>query len=172
MLPGMDGLSILTQVRKKKYHTPILLLTAKDSMPDVVRGLDSGADDYLTKPFQLEVLLARVRALSRRRTTTTSNDLCAAGLTLDRNQRIVRRDKKLISLTKKEFILLELLMRKVEHVVTRDQIIEAGWGHDAEVSDNNIDYYISSLRSKVDEGNGHSVIRTVRSLGYTLADSQ
>ena len=169
MLPGMDGLAVLAQVRSRHCDMPILLLTARDSMPDVVRGLDLGADDYLTKPFQLEVLLARVRAIGRRGQLVAAADLTVGDLVLDRNQRQARRGEQAIALTKKEFVLLELLMRRAGQVVLRDQLIEAGWGHDADVSNNSIDYYISSLRAKVDIGEGESIIRTVRSLGYSLA---
>jgi DNA-binding response OmpR family regulator len=138
-------------------------------MPDMVRGLDLGADDYLTKPFQLEVLLARVRAVSRRGHGASSNDLAVGDLVLDRGQRMVRRAQRAIALTKKEFTLLELLMRRANQVVTRDQLIEAGWGYDADVRDNTIDFYISSLRSKIDAKGEPSMIRTMRSLGYAVA---
>ena len=169
MLPGMDGFSILKRARTTKCDVPILMLTAKDSMPDVVRGLDLGADDYLTKPFQLEVLLARVRAVSRRGHGASSNDLAVGDLVLDRGQRMARRAQRAIALTKKEFTLLELLMRRANQVVTRDQLIEAGWGYDADVRDNTIDFYISSLRSKIDAKGEPSMIRTMRSLGYAVA---
>lgn len=169
MLPGADGLTVLSQVRAHRCDVPILLLTARDSMPEVVRGLDLGADDYLTKPFQLEVLLARVRAIGRRGQLVSAIDLAVGDLVLDRNQRQVRRGEQSIALTKKEFVLLELLMRRAGQVVLRDQLIEAGWGFNAEISNNSLDYYVSSLRSKIDSGEGESVIRTVRSLGYSLA---
>jgi two-component system copper resistance phosphate regulon response regulator CusR len=171
MLPGTDGLTILTQVRAAKCNVPIVLLTARNSMPDVVRGLDLGADDYLTKPFQIEVLLARVRAIGRRGPSTSSNILAVGDLVLDRNQHQVSRSGQAVPLTRKEFVLLELLMRKSGQVVKRDQLIEAGWGYDAEVSDNSIDYYISSIRSKIESGDGVGMIRTVRSLGYLLVAS-
>jgi len=171
MLPGVDGLTILKQVRASKCDVPILILTARDSMPDIVRGLDLGADDYLTKPFQLEVLLARVRAVSRRGLSTLNNDLTIGSLVLDRNQHRVRRGEQTITLTKKEFNLLELLMRKAGQVVKRQELIEVGWGYDAEVSDNSIDYYMSSLRSKIEEKDRPGIIRTIRSLGYVLTAS-
>ncbi|MCU1324121.1 MAG: two component transcriptional regulator, winged helix family [Acidobacteriaceae bacterium] len=172
MLPGLDGMSVLKQVRAHKCAVPILMLTARDSMPDVVRGLDLGADDYLTKPFQLEVLLARVRAVGRRGHTGTTNELKVGRLVMDRSQRIVRHDLREIGLTKKEFVLLELLMRRAGQVVTRSQLIEAGWGYDADVSDNSIDFYIYSLRSKISGEGATSCIRTVRSLGYLLMEPQ
>lgn len=168
MLPGRDGISVVQAVRKEKCVVPILLLTARDSMPEIVRGLDAGADDYLTKPFHLEVLSARVRALARRGHSPLKIEIAFNNLTLDPNQCIVRRDGQVVPLTRREYQLLELLMRRPEHVVTRAQIIEAGWGYDADVRDNNIDYYIHSLRTKIDSGNGESLIRTVRSIGYSL----
>jgi DNA-binding response OmpR family regulator len=171
MLPGLDGMSILARVRTKKCSVSIIVLTARDAMPDMVRGLDLGADDYLTKPFQLEVLLARVRAVGRRGHTATTNKLIVGELALDRNQRLVRRGTREIPLTKKEFILLELLMRRAGQVVTRSQLIEAGWGYDADVSDNSIDFYISSLRSKIGVDGTSSSIRTMRSLGYLMTES-
>jgi DNA-binding response OmpR family regulator len=167
-LPGLDGYSILRQARQSGCDVPILVLTARDAMPEIVRGLDLGADDYLTKPFQLEVLLARVRALSRRSHIPLLDQLTVGTLTLDRLQKLARRGDAEIPLTRKEFMLLELLMRRAPQVVTRDELIEAGWGFDADVSANNVDFYIHSLRSKINEKDKPSMIRTVRSQGYTL----
>jgi two-component system, OmpR family, copper resistance phosphate regulon response regulator CusR len=168
MLPEMDGFSILRQVRSAKCGVPILMLTAKDAMPDVVRGLDLGADDYLTKPFQLEVFLARVRAISRRGQIAQETDLNVGDLLLHRGSRTVYRNGTQLSLTKKEYVLLELLMRRANHIVTRDQLIEAGWGYDAEVRDNSLEFYIHSLRTKIDQADAPSRIRTIRALGYSL----
>lgn len=168
MLPGLDGISVLKTLRKEKCAVPILLLTARDSMADIVGGLDSGADDYLTKPFHLEVLSARIRALARRGHIAPKIDLSFGDLTLDPNQCIVRRCETILPLTRREYQLFELLMRRAGHVVTRAQLIEAGWGFDADVTDNNIDYYIHSLRTKIDVGGQESIIRTVRSLGYSM----
>jgi DNA-binding response OmpR family regulator len=167
-LPGLDGYSILRQARQSGCDVPILVLTARDAMPEIVRGLDLGADDYLTKPFQLEVLLARVRALSRRSHIPLLDQLTVGTLTLDRLQKLARRGDAEIPLTRKEFMLLELLMRRAPQVVTRDELIEAGWGFDADVSANNVDFYIHSLRSKINEKDKPSMIRTVRSQGYNL----
>lgn len=168
MLPEMDGFSILRQVRGAKCNVPILVLTAKDTMPDVVRGLDLGADDYLTKPFQLEVFLARVRAISRRGQVVQDTDLSVGDIRLQRSNRTVDCNGRQLSLTKKEYILLELLMKRANHVVTRDQLIEAGWGYDADVRDNSLEFYIHSLRTKIDQPDAPSRIRTVRALGYSL----
>ncbi len=168
MLPGMDGLSIIRNVRASKCRVPILVLTAKDSMLDVVRGLDLGADDYLTKPFQLAVLLARIRAVSRRGFGAVSNDLAVGDLVLNRDQRVARRGDRTIPLTKKEFALLELLMRRSGQVVTRDQLIETGWGYDEDVRDNTIDFYIHNLRTKINAKHEPGMIRTIRAVGYSL----
>ncbi len=168
MLPGMDGLSILKNVRASKCRVPILVLTARDAFPDVVRGLDLGADDYLTKPFQLSVLLARIRAVSRRGFGAISNDVAFGDLVINLDQRTARRGTRSIVLTKKEFLLLELFMRRSGQVITRDQIIETGWGYDGDVRDNTIDFYIHNLRSKIDAKGEPSMIRTIRAVGYSL----
>jgi two-component system copper resistance phosphate regulon response regulator CusR len=169
MLPGRDGFSILQHTRKAKVAVPILMLTARDSMSDVVRGLDLGADDYLAKPFQLEVLLARVRAMGRRGHAALLDQLTAGELVLDRGQKSLRRGELDIPLTRKEYVLLELLMRRPRQVVSRNELIEAGWGYDAEVSDNNVDFYIHSLRSKINVKGQPDLIRTVRAQGYALS---
>ena len=171
MLPEVDGFSILKHARTAKRSIPILMLTAKDSMIDIVQGLDLGADDYLTKPFQLEVFLARVRAVGRRGQIPQHPGLSVGDLTLDRNSRMLLRNDEQIILTKKEFAILELLMRRVNQLVTRDQIITAGWGYDSDVRDNTIDFYMHSLRSKINRSDQPSAIRTVRSLGYLLEHS-
>jgi DNA-binding response OmpR family regulator len=169
MLPVIDGFTILNRVRTKRLTVPILMLTARDSMPDMVRGLDLGADDYLTKPFQVDNLLARVRAVGRRGHKASSGSITVGSLELDRAQHLLRRDGQEIPITRKEFLILELLMRRMNQVVSRDQLIEAGWGFDADVSDNSIDFYISSLRSKVDQKGYPSLIRTIRSIGYSFS---
>jgi two-component system copper resistance phosphate regulon response regulator CusR len=168
MLPGLDGFSLLRHARSIRQTVPILMLTAKDSMADVVRGLDLGADDYLTKPFQLEVFLARVRAVGRRGHVPRHPQLSVGNLKLDRNSRVAQRGNQQIVLSKKEYAILELLMRRVNHVVTRDQLIEAGWGYDADVRDNCVDVFMHSLRSKIDNKNQPRMIRTIRALGYLL----
>jgi DNA-binding response OmpR family regulator len=172
MLPGLDGFSILKNVRASKCDTPILMLTAKDTMPDIVHGLNLGADDYLTKPFQIQVFIARIRAIGRRRPVLEPMQLVAGGLVLDTTNRIAHRENKPIILTKKEYSILELLMRRANHLVTRNQLRDAGWAFDSDVSDNSVDFYIHSLRSKIDIKGEDSVIRTVRALGYTLVASR
>ena len=172
MLPGLDGFSILKHVRTARHGMPILMLTAKDTMTDIVRGLDLGADDYLTKPFHLEVFLARVRAVGRRKHIPQMPRLTVGNLSLDRGSHMVYRGDERIELTKKEYVILELLMRRANCVVTREQIIQAGWGYDADVRDNSIDFFLHSLRNKINRKDGLSVIRTVRSLGYLLEASE
>jgi DNA-binding response OmpR family regulator len=169
MLPGRDGFSILKRARQARCAVPILILTARDGMSDIVRGLDLGADDYLTKPFQLEILLARVRAMGRRGQVPLLDRLRVGDLVLDRSQKLLLRGELEIPLTRKEFVLLELLMRRPQQVISRNELIEAGWGYDADVSDNNVDFYIHSLRSKLNVEGQPSMIRTVRAQGYALS---
>jgi two-component system copper resistance phosphate regulon response regulator CusR len=168
MLPGLDGFSLLEQVRERNCTVPILMLTAKDSMPDIVHGLNLGADDYLTKPFQIQVFIARIRAIGRRGPVLQVKKLTIGGLVLDTTNRSAIRGSNEIVLTKKEYALLELLMRRVNQVVTRNQLREVGWSYDAEVSDSSVDFYMHSLRSKIDIKGHESLIRTVRSLGYSM----
>lgn len=166
MVPGKDGFDILKGVRNAGSAVPILVLSARDSMADVVRALDLGADDYVTKPFHLDMLLARVRSVSRRGPVVEPAVLSASGLMLDPNRREATRDGKVISLTRHEFALLELLMRRAGKVVSRRQLVEAGWGLAAEPTHNTLEFHIHSLRSKIDRGGEPSVIRTVRAMGY------
>jgi len=168
MLPGLDGFSLLKEVRSQKCDVPVLMLTAKDTMTDIVHGFNLGADDYLTKPFQIQVFIARIRAIGRRRPVLEPRTLIAGELVLDTDDRTARLGDSEIVLTKKEYALLELLMRRINRVVTRNQLREAGWPHDAEVSDSSVDFYIHSLRSKIDVKGIDSSIRTVRSLGYSM----
>ncbi len=172
MIPGVDGLEVLRRVRKARSRTPILVLSARDSMADIVRALDLGADDYLTKPFHLEMLLARVRSVSRRGTIVEAPSLEAGDLNLDRARREVRKAGCVVDLTKLEFALLEALLRRSGRPVTREQLIEAGWGMDAEVSQNSLEFQIHSLRGKLDGPTriaGRHQIRTVRGIGYQIA---
>ncbi|AEU37883.1 response regulator transcription factor [Granulicella mallensis] len=168
MLPGLDGFSVLEQVRAGNCTVPVLMLTAKDTMPDIVHGLNLGADDYLTKPFQIQVFIARIRALGRRGPVLQTKKLITGDLELDTVNRSARRGSDDITLTKKEYAILELLMRRVNQVVTRNQLREVGWSYDAEVSDSSVDFYMHSLRSKIDIKGHDSLIRTVRSLGYSM----
>jgi len=144
------------------------MVTARDAMSDVVRGLDLGADDYLTKPFALEVLMARVRALSRRGQVTCSLDLEFEDLRLNSRTHELLRGDRTASLTPTEFALLDLLMRRAEWIVPRDALIEAGWGGGAEVGDNTLYVFIRSLRSKIAEPGERQLLHTARGIGYTL----
>jgi DNA-binding response OmpR family regulator len=166
MLPGRDGFDILRGVRSARSSVPILVLSARDSMADVVRALDLGADDYVTKPFHLDMFLARVRSVSRRGPVQEPTVLSALGLTLDPSRRTVEKQGAEISLTRHEFALLELLMRRTNKVVPRRQLIEAGWGLAAEPAQNSLEFHVHSIRSKIDRRGEPSLIRTVRAVGY------
>ncbi len=166
MLPKMDGLEICTRVRAKS-RVPIIMLTAKDRIPDRVSGLDLGADDYLTKPFSIEELLARVRARLRER-HPKSNVLVALDLTMDRDRHEVARAGKIIALTAKEYALLEYLLLHRNNVHTRDELFNGVWGSDFLGDSNLIDVYIRYLRGKIDDGFDEKLIATVRGVGYTL----
>jgi DNA-binding response OmpR family regulator len=172
MLPGLDGFSIVRRLRAAGKATPILLLTARDSAEDVVTGLDAGADDYLTKPFSFKILLARLRALSRRKNVEPRTDLQIGDLVFDPATREVRRAGTVIPLTKTEFILLELLMRNAGRVITRSGMIEAVWGHDRDVENNTLDVFIRQLRTKIDPPGSHKLIHTIRGIGYALRDEE
>ena len=150
--------------------TPILLLTARDGIEDRVKGLDLGADDYLIKPFAFEELLARIRVMMRRKPQFVTNQLKIADLTLDRDTRIVTRAGKEISLSSKEFMVLECLMRNQNIVITRQQIEQNAWNYDYEGGSNVIDVYIRYLRKKIDAGYEKKLIHTVRGTGYVMRD--
>lgn len=171
MLPYKDGFEVCRELRSSGIQVPILMLTARDSIQDRVAGLDVGADDYLIKPFEFLELLARVRALLRRRPDLSSDLLRIGDLTLDRNSRSATRGQRFIELTTKEFALLEFLMDHTDHVVNRYQIGEYVWDRDFDPVSNVIDVYIKRLRQKVD-GKGESpMIRTMRGSGYVLRSS-
>lgn len=166
MLPERDGFQILRKARAARSTLPIVVLSARDGVMDIVRALDLGADDYVTKPFHLDVLLARVRSVSRRGSVAEPATLSAAGIVLDPARREISRREVSIGLTRREFALLELLMRRTNTVVTRRQLIEAAWGLDAETTQNSLEFHIHSLRSKIDVHGQPSLIRTVRGMGY------
>jgi two-component system response regulator ArlR len=168
MLPRMDGMEVCRRIRAKS-RVPIIMLTAKDRVPDKVAGLEIGADDYVTKPFSTEELLARVRARLRER-EPASRILECRGLVMDRDRREVRRGGKLIELTAKEYALLEYLLLHRNKVHTRDEIFNGVWGSDFLGDSNLIDVYIRYLRSKIDEGFDDKLITTVRGVGYTIKD--
>jgi DNA-binding response OmpR family regulator len=167
-LPGIDGLEVLRQVRAKKSSLPVLVLTARSRVEDRVKGLDRGADDYLTKPFSFSELSARVRALLRRSSRPSELNLAFEDLEIDRVERIVRRGGRRIDLTPKEFTLLEYLMRNAGHRVTRAMIIEHVWNFSFDTMTNVVDVYINYLRKKIDEDFPRKLIQTVRGVGYQL----
>lgn len=167
MLPGRDGLSILKEFRSLGFDTPVLFLTARDMPKDRVEGLDAGADDYLVKPFSSEELLARLRALARRKgKELVQETLTAAGWELDPLQNEVRKNKQIIKLTGKESLLLELLMRNNGLVVSKERILEKVWGYYADVDPANVELYVHYLRKKLDT----ACIKTVRGIGYCLKE--
>ena len=168
MLPGMNGLEIARRLRENRQDTPILMLTARDATPDVIEGLNLGADDYLVKPFSFDVLLARLRAVSRRGPIPQPVTLQVMDLSLNPASREVIRAARLVPLTRTEYCLLELLMRRAGRVVPRESLIEAVWGFDSEVRNNTLDAFIRLLRDKVDAVGESKLIHTVRGVGYCL----
>jgi DNA-binding response OmpR family regulator len=170
MLPGRDGMAVCRQMRHDHVMTPVLMLTARGAVEDRVQGLNIGADDYLTKPFAMEELLARVNALLRRRDRTfeTTPQLQVGDLTLDLVSHEARRGGRIIELTAKEFALLEYLMRHRGQVLTRTQIIDAVWRYDFDNLSNIVDIYIHYLRDKIDQGFSRALIKTVRGIGYKI----
>lgn len=172
MLPGKDGITICRELRSKlKSDLPVLMLTAKSTVKDKVTGLNAGADDYLAKPFEFEELIARVRALLRRKTHTLQTQLKVDDLELDPFTHQVRRGGKEILLTSKEYTLLHYLMMNAGHVVTRTMISEHVWNEDFDTLTNVIDVYINYLRKKIDEGSGRPLIHTLRGTGYILKNT-
>lgn len=168
-LPGMDGIEICTKLREEKNHTPILMLTAKGQISDKVKGLNAGADDYLTKPFAFEELLARIKALTRRPKITISSILSAEDLTLDTITYEVKRKNQSIQLSSREFSLLEYLLRNKGKVIPKEQIINHVWNYDAEVLPNTVEVYIGYLRNKIEKPfGGKPIINTLRGFGYQL----
>jgi DNA-binding response OmpR family regulator len=166
MMPFMDGLQVTRALRSQRIATPILLLTGRDAPEEIVRGLDAGADDYLTKPFSFDVLLARIRARTRKNDEKNAQ-LRFADLMLDLGEHKAWRGSRVLNLTRTEFALLECLLRSAPRVVTRDRLIETVW-NDREISPNNIDVFIKFLRSKVDAPGLSKLIHTERGVGYSL----
>jgi DNA-binding response OmpR family regulator len=169
MLPGMDGLAIARRLREAQNQTPVLMLTARDTAASVIAGLDAGADDYLTKPFSFDIFLARVRAVSRRGAIPRAVCLQVSDLRLEPSTRRVTRADQAISLTPREFSLLELLMRNHGRVITRDTILESVWGFDSDVAGNTIEAFVRLLRLKVDT-TAPKLIHTVRGVGYVMRE--
>ena len=170
MLPEMNGIEICKELRKNKIHIPILMLTAKGQTEDKVVGLDAGADDYMTKPFSFDELLARVRALTRRKGTIVNTNLSVEDLVLDKKLFSVKRDGQEIKLSSKEFSLLEYLITNKNTIITKDQIISHVWDYDADILPNTIEVYIKNLRNKIDKPfkNRKPLIHTVRGFGYRI----
>ena len=170
MLPGKNGIDICDEIRQKNILTPILILTAKSSLKDRVKGLDMGADDYLTKPFAFEELFARVRSLLRRNQSYKTKTLKIADLELDPVSRTVTRAGRGIALTGKEYALLEYMMRNKGRVLTETRIIAHVWDMSYDPESNIVNVYVHHLREKVDKGHDKKLIHTIRSLGYTIKD--
>jgi heavy metal response regulator len=167
-LPKMDGLRVLQEFRKNQGKTPVLLLTVRAAIEDKVLGLDTGADDYLTKPFSFQELLARIRALLRRQVEAAPPRLQVADLTLDPARRIVSRGTERMDLSTKEFALLDYFMRNPGRVLTRTMIADHVWDYDFDPMSNIIDVYVNYLRKKIDTGRELKLIHTVRGVGYVL----
>lgn len=170
ILPGMDGITLCKKIRKSGKRSPIIMLTAKDAVEDRVQGLDAGADDYLTKPFSFAELLARIRALTRRRQPGSTSVLKVRDLTLSIETHQVRRGKKEINLSATEFRLLRYLMQNKGRVLSKALILENIWGYDFSPESNIVDVYIKYLRDKIDRGSAKSLIQTVHGVGYKLCD--
>lgn len=170
MLSGESGLDIVRWMRREGINTPTLFLTALDAVEDRIIGLDAGADDYMTKPFSLDELSARIRALSRRLTENRDNIYRVADLTLDIQKRTVQRSEKNIELSQREFAILEYLVRNAGIVLSREQIEHYIWNYDYIGNSNIVEVYISGLRKKIDTGFDQKLIHTVRSVGYTIKE--
>lgn len=170
MLPGIDGFEVAKRLRANGGRTPILMLTARDATPDIVQGLDLGADDYLTKPFSFEVLLARLRALLWRGPVSQPARLQVGTLELDPAAHEVTKNGKPVNLTRTEFLLLEHLMRRAGQVIPRDNLIEAVWGYNRDIESNTLDAFIRLLRTKIENESGHRLIHTVRGVGYVIRE--
>jgi DNA-binding response OmpR family regulator len=168
MLPKLDGYMVAKHLRADKIPSPVLMLTAKDAIENIVQGLDLGADDYMTKPFSFEELLARLRAIKRRKFSPQASVLRVGDLALDSATREVTRTGTRIALTRTEYNLLELLMERAGRVVTRRRLIESVWGYDRDIEGNTLDAFMSLLRNKVDGDGRAKRIITIRGIGYTI----
>jgi DNA-binding response OmpR family regulator len=168
MLPYRDGFEVIRKLREAKQMIPTIMVTARDAMSDVVRGLDLGADDYLTKPFRLAILLARVRALTRRGPTIYADDLQFEDVLLERRTHELHRGDRRVTLTRTEFALLEVLMRRAGSIVPHQVLVDAGWGGAAEIGDSTLYVFIGALRAKLTSEPEPQVLHTVRGIGYTL----
>lgn len=168
MMPRKDGYTLVQEMREQGIDTPVLFLTARDSVSDRVKGLDLGGDDYLIKPFDFDELLARIRAMTRKHVGQHTNTLTVGDLTLDTAQRRATRGGEEIALLPKEFAILEYLMRHPGTVLSREQIEDQIWNYEYAGSSNNVDGYLSRLRKKIDEGRGEKLLHTVRGMGWAI----
>jgi DNA-binding response OmpR family regulator len=168
MLPCLDGLTVLRRLRAARLDVPVIIVSARDSGADIVQGLDLGADDYLTKPFELDILLARVRAVARRGSAPHPVDLTFEDLRLNPATYQMRRGERCVSLTRTEYSLLEVLIRRAGMVVPRDVLIAEGWGADADVNEANLYFFIRALRSKITQPGETELLHTVRGVGYSI----
>lgn len=172
MLPELDGFGVAKHLRSIGNKCPVLMLTARDSAEDIVAGLDAGADDYLTKPFALKVLLARLRALARRKDIEPRMRFQVQDLILDPAEHVVTRSGSPVPLTRTEFALLETLMRNLGRVITRPRLIESVWGNEREVESNTLDVYVGQLRSKIEAPGSKKLIQTIRGIGYAMREEE
>jgi DNA-binding response OmpR family regulator len=168
MMPKLNGYELAKRLRAEKVRTPILMLTARDAVPDIVKGLDLGADDYMTKPFSFDELVARLRAVKRRAVAAEETSLRVADLVLDPASREVLRADRRVALTRTEYNLLERLMYRAGKVVPRQALIEAVWGFDREIEENTLDVFMRLLRNKIDAPGRPKLIHTVRGVGYMI----
>lgn len=172
MMPKLDGYELLKRLRDQGMDTPVLFLTARDAVADRVKGLDLGADDYLVKPFDFEELLARIRAMTRKRAGNRSNRFVLADLTVDTERRTVERGGAAIPLLPKEFSILEYMIRNQGIVLSREQLENQIWNYEYSGSSNNVDVYISRLRKKIDSGHDVKLLHTIRGVGWVLRAEQ
>ncbi len=168
MLPRLDGFAVLKKLRDAKLQTAVIIVSAKDTLPDIVHGLDSGADDYLTKPFELDILLARVRAVARRAPAAHAPELVYKDLRLKTNRYEFQRGERTALLTRTEYALLETLMKRAGVVVPREVLMEVGWGIDSETSGANLYVFIRALRAKITQPGESELLHTVHGIGYSL----
>ncbi len=172
MLPRLDGLTVLRKLREARVQTPVMIVSARDAGPDVVEGLDCGADDYLTKPFELDILLARIRAVARRVPAAQPADLRFQDLKLNPGTYQLQRGDRTVSLTRTEYALLETLIRRAGMVVPREVLIEEGWGRESDVSDANLYFFVRALRSKITQPGESELLHTVRGVGYSIRSEE
>lgn len=170
MLPKINGIDVCLKIREEGIQTPVIMLTAKGQIEDKIKGLNCGADDYMVKPFAFEELLARIRAIARRPQSTSSEIISVGDLSMDLSTYQVTRQKKNISLSGKEYALLECLMRHADQILTKDQLIQHVWNYESDILPNTVEVYIRNLRLKIDKPFKTKLIKTVRGFGYKISD--